>query len=107
MERSHLAQQASHLIIQKSEKAPGTALLRPERRSSESDPDPERLRRWVWLDHDSVFDPRQAFSVIARWMTCTGVVSDLPCVIRREGGQSLVIGGPSLVILEGKACNPL
>ena len=34
-------------------------------------------------------------------------VSDLPCNIRREGGQSLVIGGPSLVILEGKACNPL
>ena len=24
-----------------------------------------------------------------------------------EGGQSLVIGGSSLVILEGKACNPL
>jgi hypothetical protein len=34
-------------------------------------------------------------------------VSDLPCSIRREGGQSLVIGGSSLVILEGKACNPL
>ena len=33
-------------------------------------------------------------------------VSDLPCNIRREGGQSLVIGGPSLVILEGKECNP-
>ena len=34
-------------------------------------------------------------------------VSDLPCNIKREGGQSLVIGGSSLVILEGKACNPL
>ena len=34
-------------------------------------------------------------------------VSDLPCNIRREGGQSLVIGGSSLVILEGKACNSL
>ena len=34
-------------------------------------------------------------------------VSDRPCNVRREGGQSLVIGGPSLVILEGKACNPL
>ena len=34
-------------------------------------------------------------------------VSDLPCNIRREGGQSLVIGGSSLVILEEKACNPL
>ena len=34
-------------------------------------------------------------------------VSDLPCDVRREGGQSLVIGGSSLVILEGKACNPL
>ena len=33
--------------------------------------------------------------------------SDLPCNIRREGGQSLVIGGSSLVILEGNACNPL
>ena len=38
-------------------------------------------------------------------LTCRGtMVSDLPC--RREGGQSLVIGGPSLVILEGNACNP-
>ena len=35
------------------------------------------------------------------------VASDLPCNIRREGGQSLVIGGSSLVILEGKACYPL
>ena len=35
------------------------------------------------------------------------VVSDRPCNVRREGGQSLVIGGSSLVILEGKACNPL
>ena len=34
-------------------------------------------------------------------------VSDLPCNVRREGGQSLVIGGSSLVVLEGKACNPL
>ena len=34
-------------------------------------------------------------------------VSDLPCNIRREGGKSLVIGGSSLVILEGKTCNPL
>ena len=34
-------------------------------------------------------------------------VMDLPCNIRRDGGQSLVIGGPSLVMLEGKACNPL
>ena len=32
---------------------------------------------------------------------------DRPCNIRREGGQPLVIGGSSLVILEGKACNPL
>ena len=36
----------------------------------------------------------------------TLLVSDRPCNIRREGGQSLVIGGPSLVILEGTACNP-
>ena len=34
-------------------------------------------------------------------------VSDLPCNIRRAGGQSLVIGGSSLVVLEEKACNPL
>ena len=34
-------------------------------------------------------------------------VSDLPCNIRGEGGQSLVIGGSSLVIFEGKACHPL
>ena len=34
-------------------------------------------------------------------------VRDLPCNVSREGGQSLVIGGASLVILEGKACNPL
>ena len=32
-------------------------------------------------------------------------VSALPCNIRREGGQSLVIGGSSLVTSEGKACN--
>ena len=36
-----------------------------------------------------------------------GLVSDPPCNIRREGGQSLVIGASSLVILEGKACNPV
>ena len=34
-------------------------------------------------------------------------VSDLPCNVRREAGQSLVIGGSSLVMLEGNACNPL
>ena len=35
-------------------------------------------------------------------------VSDLPCNFRREGGQSPVIGGSSLVILEGNnACHPL
>ena len=34
-------------------------------------------------------------------------VSDLPCNIRRRGWQSLVMGGSSLIILEGKACNPL
>ena len=38
---------------------------------------------------------------------CSHEVSDRPCSVRREGGKSLVIGGPSLVILEGKACNPL
>ena len=35
------------------------------------------------------------------------MVSDLACKIIREGGESLVMGGSSLVILEGKACNPL
>ena len=35
------------------------------------------------------------------------LVSDLPCNVRREGGKSLVIEGPSLVVLEGKECNPL
>ena len=39
-----------------------------------------------------------------QWVT---QVSDLPCKIRREGGQSLVTGGPSLVILEGREGNPL
>ena len=34
-------------------------------------------------------------------------VSGLPCNVRRDGGQSLVIGGSSLVILQGKACHPL
>ena len=34
-------------------------------------------------------------------------VSDLPCNIRRWGGQCLVIGGPSLVILEGGGVNAL
>ena len=36
-----------------------------------------------------------------------GMVSDLPCDVRREGGQSLVMGGSSLVLIEGKVCNPL
>ena len=34
-------------------------------------------------------------------------VSDRPCNVRREGGKSLVTKGRSLVILEGKACDPL
>ena len=34
-------------------------------------------------------------------------VSDLPSNITREGGKSLVIGGSSLVILEGREGNPL
>ena len=32
---------------------------------------------------------------------------DLPCDVRREGGHSLVIGGSSLVMLEGRKGNPL
>ena len=36
-----------------------------------------------------------------------GQVSDRPCNIRREGGESLVIGGSSLVILKGREGNPL
>ena len=36
-----------------------------------------------------------------------GAVSEPLYSFRREGGQSLVIGGPSLVISEGKTCNPL
>ena len=36
-----------------------------------------------------------------------GAVSDRPCNFRREGGKSLVIGGPSLLTLKEKACNPL
>ena len=34
-------------------------------------------------------------------------VSDLPCNVRREGGQSLVIGVTSLVMSEGREGNPL
>ena len=43
------------------------------------------------------------------WRTClvATAVSDLPCDVRREGGQSLVIGGSSLVMLEGREGNPL
>ena len=37
----------------------------------------------------------------------TALVSDRPCNVRREGGQSLVIGGSSLVVFEARACNPL
>ena len=46
----------------------------------------------------------------AWWKLRLGIddpVSDLPCNVRREAGSSLLIGGSSLVILEGKACNPL
>ena len=39
--------------------------------------------------------------------TIDALASDLPCNVRRDGGVSLVIGGSSLVILQGKACNPL
>ena len=38
---------------------------------------------------------------------CTAAVSDLPCNVRREGGQSLVIAGSSLVMVEGREGNPL
>ena len=41
--------------------------------------------------------------ILRQWMR----VSDLPCDVRREGGESLVIAGASLVMLEGKACHPL
>ena len=34
-------------------------------------------------------------------------VRAIPCNVRREGGSSLVIGGPSLVMLEGREGNPL
>ena len=37
----------------------------------------------------------------------TLLTPDRPCNIRREGGQSLVIGGSSLVILEGREGNHL
>ena len=37
----------------------------------------------------------------------TWTASDRPCNVRREGGESLVIGGPSLVMLEGREGNPL
>ena len=53
---------------------------------------------------------QETFTVLAQRSSSAGralQASDLPCNVRREEGQSLVIGGPSLVILEGKACNPL
>ena len=53
------------------------------------------------------YDTRGNFRDFPSAMKLLLQVSDLPCNIRREGGQSLVVGGPSLVMLEGKACNPL
>ena len=50
---------------------------------------------------DTIVPPANSELVMAQ------LVSDLPCNIRREAGQSLLIGGSSLVILQGKACNPL
>ena len=83
----------------------------------------------VWGSAETGADPRADFSwgPLARGRfpmyaspdafltTAAGVLliggrfpaSDLPCNVRGEGGQSLVIGGPSLVMLEGKACHPL
>ena len=48
-------------------------------------------------DETRVRAPADASAVAAEY-----AVSDLPCNFRREGGQSLVIGGPSLVMLEGE-----
>ena len=72
----------------------------------------------VQLDDDSVTSPsgrRRSKSEFGLPMTGAAahymrtlhacmpcVFEPLPCNIRREGGQSLVIGGPSLVIVEGK-----
>ena len=55
-------------------------------------------------DDDDDVDDDATQAPKTKWKT---LVSDLPCNIRRGRGQSLVTGGPSLVISEGKACNPL
>ena len=68
--------------------------------------------KWVRLDatkpalgaQGSLVDCSQ---VVVKHDAYGGAVSDLPCDIRREEGKSLVIGGPSLAMLEGKTCNPL
>ena len=65
-------------------------------------------RSALWSEHAWTYTTTFAVSdAVAAAGTSVAAVSDRPCNVRREGGQSLVIGGPSLVILEGKACNPL
>ena len=54
----------------------------------------DAVRRIVWSSENADSEPAPR-------------VSDLPCNIRREGGRSLVIGGPSLVMLGGREGNPL
>ena len=60
-------------------------------------------KRFLSPEADAAFEVLRANQEEAADRT----VSDRPCSFRREGGSSLVIGGSSLVILEGKACNPL
>ena len=76
-----------------------------------ADLDDAELRYWVKDEANPVVGsaglagyPSQIWKNGDHWNYIAG---DLPCNIRREGGKSLVIVGSSLVILEGKACNPL
>ena len=54
----------------------------------------DAVRRIVWSSENADSEPAPR-------------VSGLPCDLSREGGQSLVLGGPSLVMLEGREGNPL
>ena len=74
----------------------------------------ERLRAQAEVVHSSQAELERlraeagmTCKTLAELQRLRAEASDLPCNVRREGGQSLVTEGSSLVMLEGNACNPL
>ena len=91
--------------------AEATAVARHTEHMRASQLDLQRVGKVEARRQQQVGEKRQQAQLhlqsVQQRLSLTAAVSDLPCDIRREGGQSLVIETPSLVILEGKECNPL